>query len=115
MVNGIENKFQGKNFVFDERMGESISADVISNCHQCGSPSDSHINCANESCHLLFIQCESCRLKMQNCCSKECIQVINLPEQEQKNLRKGKKNSNKIFKKGRSKNLKFKLKSQKSI
>ena len=114
-VQGINNLFMGKNFVFDQRKAERISEHIISNCHQCGSPSDSHINCANESCHLLFIQCESCRLKMQNCCSKECIDVINLPEQEQKNLRKGKKNSNKIFKKGRSKNLKFKLKSQKSI
>ena len=112
---GINNLFMGKNFVFDQRKAERISEHIISNCHQCGSPSDSHINCANESCHLLFIQCESCRLKMQNCCSKECIEIINLPEQEQKNLRKGKKNSNKIFKKGRSKNLKFKLKSQKSI
>ena len=52
---------------------------------------------------------------MKNCCSKKCIKIINLPEKEQKLLRKGKKNSNKIFKKGRSKNLKYKLKTSKSF
>ncbi len=112
---GINNLFVGKNFVFDQRKSERISNHIISNCHQCGSPSDSHVNCANESCHLLFIQCYSCKKKMQNCCSKECIKIINLPEKEQKLLRKGKKNSNKIFKKGRSKNLKYKLKTSKSF
>ena len=31
----LENKFKGKNFVFDHRRGERISEDIISNCHQC--------------------------------------------------------------------------------
>ena len=105
---GLENKFKGKNFVFDERRGERISEDIISNCHQCGSACDTHVNCANEACHLLFIQCESCREKMQECCSEECQSIVNLPDEEQKQLRKGLHNSNKIFKKGRSEVLKFK-------
>ena len=105
---GLENKFKGVNFVFDQRRGERISQDVISNCHQCGEPCDKHENCANEACHLLFIQCESCRTKMQKCCSDECIETIELSEEEQKRLRKGNPVSNKIFKKGRSKVLKFK-------
>ncbi|MEP2936620.1 MAG: rhodanese-related sulfurtransferase [Gilvibacter sp.] len=104
----LENKFLGKNFVFDHRRGERISEDVISQCHQCGEACDTHINCANEACHLLFIQCEACAKKMQECCSQECQEVIQLPYEKQKELRAGKHNSNKIFKKGRSPKLKFK-------
>ncbi len=105
---GLENKFLGKNFVFDERRAERISDDVISHCHQCGEPCDAHVNCLNQGCHLLFIQCSSCSEKMNTCCSDECKEVIALPEEEQKALRKGKAAGNKIFKKGRSEVLKFK-------
>jgi UPF0176 protein len=105
---GLENKFLGKNFVFDHRRGERISEDIIAQCHQCGKPCDSHVNCANEACHLLFIQCDECAQKMDDCCSDTCKEVHNLPYEEQKKLRKGKVVSNKIFKKGRSEVLKFK-------
>tara|TARA_B100000242_G_C43052244_1_gene491739 strand:+ start:1944 stop:2978 length:1035 start_codon:yes stop_codon:yes gene_type:complete len=99
--NNIENKFIGKNFVFDNRLSERVSAEIISNCHQCGNKSDKHTNCNNEACHLLFIQCEDCSKKYNGCCSKKCEEVYLLPIDQQKKLRKGKKNSNKIFKKGR--------------
>ena len=105
----LKNNFLGKNFVFDERRGERISDDIVSNCHQCGEPCDTHVNCFNEACHLLFIQCERCRQRMKNCCSDECMNIIELSYEEQKKLRKGKHNSNKIFKKGRSDKLKYKL------
>ncbi len=105
---GIENKFLGKNFVFDHRRAERISDDVVSNCHQCGKPCDTHVNCANEGCHLLFIQCDECGEKMEHTCSNECREIIQLPYEEQKALRKGKHASNKIFKKGRSAALKYK-------
>ena len=104
----LENKFIGKNFVFDHRRGERISEEVIAQCHQCGAPCDTHTNCANEACHLLFIQCETCKAKMNNCCSDACKKVNDLSLEEQKALRRGKKASNKIFKKGRSEALKFK-------
>lgn len=113
--NGIENKFIGKNFVFDERRGERITEDIIAVCHQCGNPADVHTNCSNEACHLLFIQCEACKLKFQNCCSVECQSITHLPIDEQKALRKGVDNGNKIFKKGRSTKLKFKLNQEKPI
>lgn len=103
---GLNNKFVGKNFVFDERRSEAISEDVIARCHQCGSPCDTHVNCANEACHLLFIQCPSCAEKLDSCCSDTCAEIIALPESDQKALRKGKHNSNKIFKKGRAHHLK---------
>ena len=105
---GIENKFIGKNFVFDERRAERISEDIIANCHQCGKPCDTHVNCANEACHLLFIQCDSCAAEMNNCCSDACKDVAALSPEERKALRKGKTISNKIFKKGRSEVLKYK-------
>ena len=104
----LENKFLGKNFVFDHRRSEKISDHVVANCHQCGSPCDVHVNCANEACHLLFIQCNDCSEKMENTCSPECQEVIKLSYEEQKALRKGTQASNKIFKKGRSEKLKFK-------
>ena len=105
----LENNFIGKNFVFDKRMGERISDEIVSNCHQCGNPCDTHVNCANESCHLLFIQCNECKEKMNSCCSKECIDTIELSYDKQKYLRRGKRNTHKIFKKGRSNKLKFKI------
>lgn len=99
----IENKFVGKNFVFDERLGERISCEVIAHCHQCGEPCDTHTNCANDDCHLLFIQCDSCKEKYQGCCSTPCQEIVNLPVEEQKKLRKGKvkHNAHAVFKKGR--------------
>jgi len=104
----IENKFRGKNFVFDERRGERISQEIVSKCHQCGSNCDIHVNCNNQACHLLFIQCSKCSKKHQSCCSDKCKEIFNMPFEIQKKLRKGAHNSNKIFKKGRSDFLKFK-------
>ena len=105
---GLENKFIGKNFVFDERRSERISEDVIAHCHQCGEPADLHTNCANDACHLLFIQCDVCKAKMDNCCSATCMEVHHLPYIEQKEMRKGQGNSNDIFKKGRAGHLPYK-------
>ncbi|MBS7232884.1 rhodanese-related sulfurtransferase [Flavobacterium psychroterrae] len=105
---GLESKFIGKNFVFDHRLGERITDDIVSQCHQCGKPCDAHTNCANEGCHLLFIQCEECAQSLEGCCSTECVSIIHMPEEEQKAIRRGIKNGNKIFKKGKSDVLTFK-------
>jgi UPF0176 protein len=86
---GLENKFRGKNFVFDDRLGERISEEVIAHCHQCGEPADTHTNCRNEGCHLLFIQCPACAEKYEGCCSPACQETIHLPAEEQRELRKG--------------------------
>lgn len=81
---GLRNKFTGKNFVFDERLGERISDAVIAHCHQCGQPCDDHTNCANDYCHILFIQCPECREKYRGCCSGKCRDFNRLPEEERK-------------------------------
>jgi len=105
---GLESKFIGKNFVFDHRLGERITEDIVSQCHQCGKPCDNHTNCENEGCHLLFIQCDECKAVMENCCSVECQEIIHLPMDEQIRLRRGVSVGNKIFRKGKSDKLKFK-------
>ncbi|MCX6180562.1 MAG: rhodanese-related sulfurtransferase [Bacteroidetes bacterium] len=87
----LPSKFIGKNFVFDERVGERITDDVIAHCHQCGEACDTHVNCANDDCHLLFIQCEKCAEKMNGCCTPECQHIAALPLEEQKKIRKGRK------------------------
>ena len=104
----LESKFIGKNFVFDHRLGERITNDIVSQCHQCGKPCDNHTNCLNDGCHLLFIQCDECKAAMENCCSSECLEVTHLPLAEQVKLRSGKQVGNKVFRKGKSDKLLFK-------
>ena len=82
----VESKFIGKNFVFDHRLGENITEDVISQCHQCDNPSNRHLDCENQACHILFIQCEPCAEKYNNCCSDKCAEFIKLPKEEQKKI-----------------------------
>lgn len=98
----LANKFIGKNFVFDERLGERITEDIIAHCHQCGKPCDTHVNCANEACHLLFIQCEECRTAYEGCCSAACREFIQIPAEQQKELRKGVDKGRNVFNKSKS-------------
>lgn len=99
---GLDNKFHGKNFVFDQRLGERVTEEIISCCHQCGKPADTHVNCVNDACHLLFIQCDECKEKMEGTCSKECHEFIHLPEEEQKRLRSGIDKGRNVFNKAKS-------------
>ncbi|TAK45065.1 MAG: rhodanese-related sulfurtransferase [Saprospiraceae bacterium] len=100
---GLPNKFIGKNFVFDERLGERVGEQVIARCHQCGSPCDTHVNCANDACHLLFIQCDACAEKYHNCCSARCAEFAQLPQEVQLELRKTMQFNGTKFTKGRHK------------
>lgn len=100
---GLENKYIGKNFVFDDRLGERISEDVISKCHQCGTACDAHTNCANDACHILFIQCEACAQKYESCCSKKCSDFNKLDEETRVELRKTIEFNGTKFGKGRYK------------
>lgn len=97
---GLESKFIGKNFVFDDRMGERITEEIISSCHQCGEPCDTHVNCANDDCHLLFIQCDKCAAKMNGCCTPTCKDISLMPVEKQRELRKGriKENAHSVYK-----------------
>jgi UPF0176 protein len=97
---GLKNKFLGKNFVFDERLGERISDDVIARCHQCGTPADAHVNCANDYCHILFIQCDNCGAHYDGCCSDKCRDFHHLPAEMQKERAKTEVFSGSAFGKG---------------
>lgn len=99
---GLENKFLGKNFVFDDRLGEKIGNEIIAKCHQCGKPADTHKNCSNNGCHLLFIQCDDCAKQFEGCCSTDCQHIIHLPEEERKLLRKGIDKGRNVFHKSRA-------------
>lgn len=103
----LPNKFHGKNFVFDERLGERISDEIISQCHQCGAPADTHTNCSNQACHLLFIQCKACAEKYHGCCSDACAEVLTRPEEEQKELRKGIDKGRQVFNKSKQRLREF--------
>jgi len=97
----IESKFIGKNFVFDNRLGERITEDIIALCHQCGQAADTHTNCKNDGCHILFIQCEACATNYDGCCSEACQTVYNLPAETQKEMRKGIDKGNMVFNKSK--------------
>ena len=86
--NDLKSEFIGKNFVFDDRMGERVTNDIIGKCHQCKTPSDDHKNCKNDACHLLFIQCDKCAEKYNDCCSNACNEFLQLDIETQKKLRK---------------------------
>lgn len=86
----LPSLFIGSNFVFDERLGEHITEDVISECHQCGKPCSKHVNCANNECHLLFIQCDDCAQKFKGTCSSDCSEIASMSMEEQRMLRRGK-------------------------
>ncbi|STD19260.1 protein YceA [Enterobacter asburiae] len=74
---------------------------LLAHCHQCGAPCDTHTNCKNDGCHLLFIQCPACAEKFNGCCSELCSEESILPEEEQRRRRAGRENGNKIFNKSR--------------
>lgn len=77
---GLPNKFKGKNFVFDERMGEKIGDEIIAKCHICReTPCDDHINCKNDACHALLIACPDCLEKYDGFCSAKCKLTSKLP------------------------------------
>lgn len=97
----LDSRFIGKNFVFDNRLGERVTEDIIAHCHQCGKPCDTHTNCKNNGCHLLFIQCDDCAKQYDGCCSTECKDTIHLPLERQAELRKGIDKGRNVFNKSK--------------
>ncbi|MEO8588964.1 MAG: rhodanese-related sulfurtransferase [Flavobacteriales bacterium] len=86
---GLASKYKGQNFVFDERLAERITDDVVSTCMQCGAKSDRISNCHEVTCNMLLVQCEACAEKYAECCSPSCREIHVLPEDVQRAWRKG--------------------------
>ena len=82
---GLPNKFLGSNFVFDERLGERVGEEIISQCHLCAiEKSDTHYHCKNKICHVLFLGCEGCVAKYNNYCGWWCQLTDKAPESVKK-------------------------------
>ena len=88
-VQGLPSKYKGQNFVFDERLAERITHDVVSTCMQCGTSSDRIGNCHEATCNMLLVQCEACAAKYADCCSPGCREIHQLPMEVQRAWRKG--------------------------
>ena len=86
---GLKSKYLGQNFVFDERLAERITDDVVSTCMQCGTASDRIGNCHEVTCNMLLVQCEACADKYAACCSPSCREIHVLPDEVQRAWRKG--------------------------
>lgn len=86
---GLESRYKGQNFVFDERLAERITDDVVSHCMQCGSMSDRISNCHEATCNMLLVQCDACATKYAECCSPSCREIHLLPIETQRAWRKG--------------------------
>ena len=71
-----EPMFKGTNFVFDGRLGRTITEDDFGNCITCGSETSLVSNCLNDNCHQRMIQCEDCRTSFHGTCSGACKQRI---------------------------------------
>lgn len=100
-VKGLESKFIGKNFVFDDRLGERITEDIIARCHQCGKPADTHTNCKNDGCHLLFIQCADCAAKRMVAAARLAKRCTIYPWRNKRNCAKGIDKGMMVFNKSR--------------
>lgn len=78
---GLPNRYRGKNFVFDERLGERIGDEVIATCHLCRrTKCDTHHHCRNQVCHELFIGCDTCLRARDGYCSRWCRLADRAPQ-----------------------------------
>lgn len=80
---GNEGFFEGKCFVFDDRIAididKSENAVVVGRCAICGISNDVYRNCSNALCNKLFLACEACWEKLEHTCSEYCQEVIKDP------------------------------------
>jgi UPF0176 protein len=86
----LPSLYKGQNFVFDGRLAERITDDVVSSCFQCGQASDRITNCQQHTCNMLLVQCAACATKYADCCTPSCREIHVLPEEVQREWRKGK-------------------------
>ena len=86
---GLESRYKGQNFVFDERLAERITDDAVSTRLHCGQPSDRLSHCRAVASSMLLVPCEACAEKYAECCSPSCREIHLLPAEVQRAWRKG--------------------------
>ena len=72
--------WEGKCFVFDDRLAISLNKkniEPLNECAWCSKKYDDYINCHNLDCDKLFICCEECREKYNRSCCGECRNAKN--------------------------------------
>jgi len=69
---GDDGFWEGKCYVFDQRMGVAFSANSkdIGDCAHCGAKTSHQENCADPSCNLQFVVCEACAKQAKISCDK---------------------------------------------
>lgn len=76
-----ESTFKGVNHVFDGRMGEVITDDLLDRCINCAEPCNVQTDCANVTCgrsfeKRIFVQCAECSARLAGACSKDCHREV---------------------------------------
>ncbi len=71
-----EGHFKGANYVFDARITQTVSPDLLSSCTICNAPTDYYVNCKNAECNNQFLCCLPCKEILQEACSTTCLQLI---------------------------------------
>ncbi|CDJ60403.1 hypothetical protein, conserved [Eimeria maxima] len=66
--------FVGSNYVFDHRMCQQITPDLLAQCILCGGPSGRLSNCSNRQCGRRVVLCSGCCASLGVYCSSTCAQ-----------------------------------------
>lgn len=64
--------FEGEMFVFDDRLHvpvNKVNPKTISHCEYCQQPITRYIDCSIDTCHSLFVCCETCEQKNDGVCN----------------------------------------------
>ncbi len=76
---GNEGYYEGKCFVFDDRMAVPVGdkeTRIVGSCYHCEGASDTYRNCLNRFCNKLFIGCDVCTSSFENTCSSACKDIV---------------------------------------
>ena len=71
-----DGHFRGKNYVFDARITQKITDDILGTCDHCKEPNDDYTNCINAQCNKQIIVCPNCIGTYHNTCSKKCAELV---------------------------------------
>ncbi|KAL8448618.1 hypothetical protein Emag_003933 [Eimeria magna] len=71
---GEESLFIGSNYVFDHRMCQEVTRDLLASCNLCGGPTGRLVNCSYRQCGLRVALCASCCSTRGSYCSPACAE-----------------------------------------